>query len=192
MAFSRCASSVSLSVCAFIVTLSLAGCSKQQNAEQALDKALSDAGQKRGGVFPLGGTVTIDGQVPKFEFPNQRLYVVLNDVKAPDAPVANRRRVACDPGGNFSFRTYTQGDGVPAGTYVVTFAVLRDVRKHGLEGPDGLNNLYNDPEKNANNAEFKIEHQAPGKSDYRFNLAVAGQAAVSEPGKFALTGLKGR
>jgi hypothetical protein len=192
MAFSRCARAPWLRVGLSLGLLSLVGCSRQESAEQALNKALIDAGQTRVEVFPLGGSVTIDGGAPMFAKGRQRVYVMLNDLKAPEAPMHERRYAVCDSNGQFTFQTYVRGDGVAAGNYVVTFAVLHDTRKSGVVGPDGLKNLYNDPEKNARIPEFKIEHKAPGKSDYLFNLAVAGETAVSQPGKFALTGIKDR
>ncbi|HUE15288.1 MAG TPA: hypothetical protein VMR25_14050, partial [Planctomycetaceae bacterium] len=61
--------------------------------------------------------------------------------------------------------------------------------KGDLQGPDGFKNLYNDPEKNAKVPEFKIDQQAPGKSDYKFDLKLAGQQEA-EPGPKALTTIK--
>jgi hypothetical protein len=63
------------------------------------------------------------------------------------------------------------------GKYVLTFALLKQKGKFGLVGPDRLNNLYNDPDKNATVEGFTIDHQAPGKSDYVFDLKVAGKDA---------------
>lgn len=65
------------------------------------------------------------------------------------------------------------GDGVKTGTYVVTFAQPKLVGER-RRGPDALENLYNDPDKNAQVPEFKIDHQAPEKKDYVFDLKVAG------------------
>ena len=45
-------------------------------------------------------------------------------------------------------------------------------------GPDGLKNLYSDPEKNKNEKEFNIEVAEPGKGDYEFNLSIAGKEGV--------------
>ncbi len=86
------------------------------------------------------------------------------------------------------FSSYGIGDGVPPATYVVVFAVLTDKKKHGYVGPDELKNLYNDPEKNEKIPEFKIDHKAPGKTDYDFNLKVAGNENPT-PGPKALTSI---
>ncbi len=90
--------------------------------------------------------------------------------------------------GEFSFAKYKPGDGIVAGDYVIVFAQLMLNRSDGIyQGPDALTNLYNDPDKNGTNPEFSIKHEAPGKSNYVFNLAVAGQEAVSEPGPRSVT-----
>ena len=93
-----------------------------------------------------------------------------------------------DSDGFFRFSSYGIGDGEPAGTYVIVFAALTDKKKHGYVGPDELKNLYNDPEKNEKIPEFKIDHKAPGKADYEFNLKVAGSEKQT-PGSQALTSI---
>ena len=70
--------------------------------------------------------------------------------------------------GTFAFRTYGDRDGVPAGNYVLTFTQLVDRGKRGYFGPDGLKNLYNDPDK----SEFSIAHAKGGRSDYVFDLKI--------------------
>src|ERR1700691_4033228 len=77
--------------------------------------------------------------------------------------------------GEFSFQSYVAHDGVEPGTYIVTFAKLRK-RDSSLVGPDGFQNLYNDAERNQQQyPELKIEHHAPGKKDYIFDLKIAGR-----------------
>ena len=97
--------------------------------------------------------------------------------------------IACGKDGRFSFYTYTTGDGVHVGSYVVLFAELRSNRERGLLGPDGLNNLYNDPDKNAQNKEFVVSVESPGKTDYEFNLQVAGKEPGT-PGPHAVTEIR--
>jgi hypothetical protein len=53
--------------------------------------------------------------------------------------------------------------------------------------PDELKNLYNDPEKNKNDPAFLFEVQPPGRTDYQFDLAVAGKDPVKTPGSYAVT-----
>jgi hypothetical protein len=97
----------------------------------------------------------------------------VSDLSKPDLAIGNRPTARCDEQGKFSFLTYKEGDGVAGPrTYVVAFA-LQQRDKGALVGPDQLENRYNDPDKNAKNPEFVIEHKAPGKTDYEFNLKVS-------------------
>jgi hypothetical protein len=73
------------------------------------------------------------------------------------------------------------------GIYVLTFAQLQPNGTRYV-GPDALRNLYNDPDTNAEIAEFKIDHKAPGKKDYAFDLKLDNSAAV-EPGPHAIKSL---
>ena len=77
--------------------------------------------------------------------------------------------------------------GIPPGKYVLLFAGLQRNRKKGWAGPDALKNLYNDPEVNGKKEQFTIDHQAPGKTNYSFNLNVAGETPVATAGPKALT-----
>ncbi len=70
----------------------------------------------------------------------------------------------------------------------MTFGVFEHRAKFGFIPPDKLHNLYSDPDANAKLREFVIDHKAPGKTDYHFNLEVAGKGPV-EPGPHALNGL---
>jgi hypothetical protein len=79
--------------------------------------------------------------------------------------------------GSFEFSTYAQGDGAPEGSYVVLFVALKHSllgRQQGYHEPDALQNRYNDPDKNAANPEFKVDVKPPGKTDYNFDLKLAG------------------
>ena len=58
-------------------------------------------------------------------------------------------------------------------------------------GPDGLKNLYNDPQKNRNEKEFVVEVQSPGKTDYEFALSVAGKDPVPRASEYAVTRMRG-
>lgn len=162
------------------------GCGGGPSADQALAVRLKQEKITRQEVFPLAGHVTIDGHPPGSD--TNVVVLVLNDTKSPQVPVDKRPRITCTPAGEFSFTTYLGDDGFPAGDYVVTFAMLADT-KRGLLGPDQLKNLYNDPEKNKSIAEFHIDHKAPGRKDYAFDLKLAGKEPVEPPGQFALTGL---
>ena len=162
------------------------GCNGTNSGNESLEALLKQSGETRASLYPLAGKVTIDGEPPHFVRP-ERLIVMLNDPTNPD--LSKRPCRQCDDEGEFAFGTYTKGDGLPAGKFIVTFAVLR-VTARGLIGPDQLKNLYNDPDKNAKIPEFNIVHQAPGKKDYVFDLKIAGQEAVETPGPNALTELR--
>jgi hypothetical protein len=162
------------------------GCSGQ-TASTALDNSLANAKMVREKVYPLAGQVTVDGQPPQLE-KRDSLIVMLNEPGKLDIPSTQKRNMSVRRDGSFAFRTYGSDDGIPPGKYILTFAILRAKGKIGDIGPDKLNNLYNDPDKNSTIPEFVIDHQAPGKSDYRFNLDVAGKEGLTA-GPHALTEL---
>jgi hypothetical protein len=162
-------------VLAALTVAGAAGCGRQAS-EQAVDDALRKAGQSRKTVFPLAGKVTIDGTAQGKSDPlAPRITVMLFDQAKLDAPFDTVPRTTCKPNGEFAFSSYGQEDGVPAGKYVVAIVKLKFDKRKGHIGPDELKNLYNDPEKNAQITEFKIDHQSPGKKDYAFELKVAGR-----------------
>jgi hypothetical protein len=160
------------------------GCKRTDN--ESVTAFLKQAGPNRPSVFPLAGKVTIDGQPPQFARP-LRLVVMLHDPLRPGFGPRHIRQ--CTDEGEFAFGTYTKQDGVPAGVYIVTFAVLK-VTPHGLIGPDQLKNLYNDPDKNAQVLEFKFAQEPPGKTDCVFDLKVANQTPVEAPGPNSVTELR--
>ena len=65
-------------------------------------------------------------------------------------------------------------------------------RNSMFKGPDELKNLYNDPDKNAEIPEFKIDLKPPGIKDAHFNLTVEGKEPVTTPGPHAITSLDTR
>ena|SRR5579862_4333451 len=159
------------------------GCGSR-TADVRLKGELKRTGRAMDIVFPLAGMVTIDDRPPQGE---GTLLVMLYDLSTPKKPLEDRPCVACDQEGRFAFGTYTLDDGVKSGTYVLVFAQLRQRGNHYF-GPDELNNLYNDPAKNAEVAEFKIDHKDPGKLDYAFDLKIAGREAA-QPGPNSLNSL---
>ena len=119
---------------------------------------------------------------------HEALVVMLNEPEKLGRATDDQEIRETTPSGDFCFSTYEPQDGVKPGKYILTFAILRERGKFGLIGPDKLNNLYNDPDKNSNIPEFTIDHKAPGKSDYSFNLELAGKEAAS-PGPRAITSI---
>jgi len=171
---------------AFTLLIVLAvGCSRQ-NADDSVNKILKETGQQRANVFPLAGKVTIDGHAPQTRPGGKRVIVILTDPAKPDAPVSSRPKTTCQPNGDFAFNMYGTGDGVVAGKYVVVLVELKFDKRKGNVGPDGLKNLYNDPDKNATVDGFVIDHKAPGKTDYVFNLEVEGHEPGT-PGPHSIT-----
>jgi hypothetical protein len=161
------------------------GCTSRQSPKQRLQKALLAAGQQKEAIFPLAGHVLVDGAPPDYD-PHSPVLVALIEPGKSAEPTAESRIVECDPEGHFSFSTYAQDDGVKPGRYVIAIARLRRTAPRSYAGPDQFHNRYNDPDKNAQDATFKIEHNSPGKSDYEFHLTIAGPEPIETPGPHAI------
>jgi len=182
----------------FVLVIALPGCTRQKTAKEAVDQWFkSNPEAKRFAVARFAGTVTIDGSPPERKS-DSRLFILLNDPQHLEKLPTRYMEVAED--GSFNFMTYLAGDGVPAGKYVVEFSQLSlprggTLRRGGgvariYRGPDGLKNLYNDPEKNKEIKEFVVDITEPGRDDYQFNLTVAGKQPAS-PGKYSATVVPG-
>jgi hypothetical protein len=176
-----------LSMVAVFAALGAVGCGGN-TANQAVDEVLKQSGKSRNEVFPLAGKITIDGHEPELR-PGARLFVMLHDRDSLDARKGPAFKTSCQPNGEFSFNTYLQGDGVPPGKYVITIAQLHQGFRQGYIGPDGLKNLYNDPEVNSKLPEFVIDHTRPGETNCSFDLQVVGRDAA-KPGSHAVTKLR--
>src|SRR4051794_35124208 len=79
----------------------------------ALVAAGCGSGEARKPVYPVRGSVFVDGQ------PAVRAQVVLHPLDDPD-PNAVRPSGDVGPDGTFVLHTYTADDGAPAGQYAVT------------------------------------------------------------------------
>ncbi len=167
-------------VCAFCLVT--AGCTKQQSTADRVKLAAESSGIKPVTVFPLAGTVTVDNQPAVLKSRKWVLVVMAYDTSKPDA-IANGPYVPVRADGSFAF----PDGGIPPGKYVLLFAALERSKKKGWVGPDALKNLYNDPDVNGKKEQFTINHQGPGKTDYSFNLSVAGENQTLQPGPKALT-----
>ncbi len=178
------------------------GCgSGRQSESQALDEYFkNNPKSKRESVAKFAGRVSVDGQPPAKD---TKLFVILNDPDHPQRPDKEppAHFTPCDAEGNFEFTTYLKGDGVAVGKYVVTFVELHTPKAQSgphpmgapnftkkYVGPDGLKNLYSDPQKNKGEATFLVDIQPPGKTDYDFNLSVAGKDG-GQPSEYAVTRL---
>jgi hypothetical protein len=168
--------------------LGAGGCSKSLSPNQRVEKELSQIGKSTVAVSPFAGKVLVDGQPAQGTAPNQKIIVVLFKRGQPNLRMNERPHAECNGRGEFAFTTYNSADGVEPGEYVVAIAQLFVRSKdNSCEGPDGLQNLYNDPDKNEKIPEFTISHSSPGKTDYAFDLKLAGQEPVSTPGPRAVT-----
>jgi hypothetical protein len=167
--------------------LGTAGCDRRQSAAERLEQAYESSGLKRVAVYPLAGKVSLDREAPALE-PASAILIVAYDASIPEAPAKRNAFVEIKRDGSFEF----PGGGLPPGKYVMLFAALEGNLKRGYQGPDRLKNLYNDPDVNANRPEFVIEHQAPGKTDYAFNLPLAGETPRADVGAKAFVGFDAR
>ena len=101
-------------------------------------------------------------------------------LKDPANPQSNGRYAVISRSGEFAFGAFGRDDGVKAGTYIATFTKLKRGQHKQYPGPDLFQNLYDDPDRNLKEyPELKIDHQPPGKTDYVFDLKIAGREAVA-------------
>jgi hypothetical protein len=168
-----------------VLGLVVVGCSGRQSPQQALDAQLKAANITKADLASFAGKVTIDGQTPEYKRA-QPLVVMLWDKSHPDKNTPPINSV-CQKDGSFEFSRYVKGDGVPPGSYVVLFGQFTSKGKMGLGQPDGLNNLYDDPDKNSQNKDLVLELAAPGKTNFLFNLEIAGKEPETTPGPHAVT-----
>jgi hypothetical protein len=174
---------VTLAVSASVLAITAIGCSHVATSEERLDAELKRSGMQRGELYPFAGQVSVDGQPLAAKSSHHALIVIAYDSSKPELSAKARPFVTVKPDGTFEF----PDGGLPPGSYVLTFAALQHNKKKGWHGPDQLKNLYNDPDVNAKKTEFKIEHHSPGRTDYLFDLPLAGQEAVAAPGPKAIT-----
>ncbi len=159
-----------------LAVLLVAGCSSGQTYDQAIDKALANAGKTRSAVYPLAGKITVDGVAPDLA---EAEWIVMT-LKDPANPKADGRMAVISRSGEFAFGAFGKDDGVRAGTYIATFTKLKRGQHKQYPGPDEFLNLYDDPDRNLKEyPELKIDHQPPGKKDYVFDLKIAGREAVA-------------
>lgn len=168
-----------------VLGLSAGGCNRVPSESEALKKSLEVNGRTEQSVAKFSGTVTIDAQPPTIDRLNP-LYVFAYDPKNPPKGRQLPFWTRCDKNGHFEFNTYSTGDGLPVGAYVVLFAQTKP------DGGDGLKNLYNDPDKNAKEERFQINLTSPGKTDWTFDLAVAGRDPNTTPGEHAIKADRGK
>ncbi|HEV3300997.1 MAG TPA: hypothetical protein VG055_15205 [Planctomycetaceae bacterium] len=167
-----------IAACAFVLS---AGCDRRPSTAERAKQAREEAHMSSVTVYPLAGKVTVDNQTPSFTSKRTAIVVMAYDASKPNVPTAEQPFVMARPDGSFEF----PDGGLPPGKYVMLFAAL-DLKKKNARAGDGLKNLFNDPEVNGKKPEFTINHEAPGKTDYAFNLNVAGETPPAQAGPKSL------
>ncbi len=165
-----------------IVAAMAGGCDSRPPARQAMKEQLAQMKGSVVDVAKFSGTVTIDGLAPLVS-PRHELVLILYSAKDAQPGRETIYETPCDKNGHFEFTRYSKGDGVPPGSYTVLFAELLPRRGQQFSGPDKLGNLYNDPDKSP----FHVDITPPGKTDWTFNLEVAGRDPIPQPGSHAVT-----
>lgn len=126
-----------------IVTACLLGCGSGVKAPP------EPAGyrDKIGAAIPLTGKVSLDGS------PSQK--VIVSAMNETNLPMYKQQKeigglatgAAVKPDGSFSFTTFENGDGLPAGNYIVLFRLpTRDERGKPDAKIEAFNNKYGNPE----------------------------------------------
>jgi hypothetical protein len=183
-------SRIYLVVAGLAVAAVVGGCGTKSDQERFDDAAKEIPGFHKETLGKFAGKVLVDGQAPKDER-GKRLFVVLIPADHLDQATDKKAQpihTSVGRNGNFEFMTYLTGDGVPVGKYVVTFAQFGKIAtgRGGMQpgantagsmygGADDLKGLYSDPDKNAKDDKFVVDIAAPGRSDYEFNLELAGR-----------------
>jgi hypothetical protein len=105
----------------------------------AIAVGCSPQGPSRIKTYPVTGQVFVDGQ------PAADLAVFFtSDSLDKDHPTYSTANTGAD--GKFEVSTYESGDGIPEGTYSVTFMWGQvNLLTMGYGGPDKLNDRYSDP-----------------------------------------------
>jgi hypothetical protein len=157
------------------------GCDSRPSTAERIKQAREESHLSSVTVFPLAGRVTVDSQPLSLKSKRAALVVMAYDASRPNAATIEQPFVMAREDGSFEF----SDGGLPPGKYVMLFAEL-DRKKKNTRLGDGLKNLYNDPDVNGKKPEFTINHEAPGKTDYAFNLNLAGETPPAQPGPKAL------
>jgi hypothetical protein len=167
-----------------IPVFGILGCGGSPRSDQRVKEQLAEMKASDAPVVKFSGKVTIDGQAPSVPA-RHVLVVILYSAKDMEPGHETINDAVCDKEGHFEFTRYSKGDGVPPGSYTVLFAELMHRRGSQFTGSDQLKNLYNDPDTSP----FHVEITAPGKTDWDFNLEVAGKDPILTPGPHAVTRL---
>jgi hypothetical protein len=113
----------------------------------AIAVGCSPQGPPRTPTYPVTGQVLVDGQ------PAADLAVFFTNVNGVDKNEPTYSTANTDADGRFKVSTYESGDGIPEGTYSVTFMWGQvNLMTMSYGGPDKLNGRYSD----AATSQFKV------------------------------------
>ncbi|UUO06471.1 hypothetical protein M4951_24385 [Blastopirellula sp. J2-11] len=94
-------------------------------------------------TIQVSGIVTVDGRPP-----GSPIVIECQNVGAADLEHPSVTQSLTSEDGRFALSTYVEGDGVPPGSYALTFYWGKlNQMSVGFSGPDRLKNRYNKPEK---------------------------------------------
>lgn len=153
--------------------LAMVGCGPTgMTPEEKLERLLDDIKT----TYPVKGEVTIDGAPQKDIW----VYLVPKGSKLPKGEQPAQRGLTKEDG-TFAITTYIEGDGAPAGDYVICIEKLR-YRQTGSSwvGPDQLGKKYSDPEK----SEFTVTVGGEPVVIPKIELSTAG-VVVEDAKKFS-------
>jgi hypothetical protein len=162
-----------------VLVAGVSGCGGGKTQER-MQQQLAETKGSNSPVAKFSGKVTIDGDVPPVPA-KYALVLMLYSDKDTQPGHETIYHTVCDKDGNFEFTRYSKGDGVPPGSYTVLFEELMPRRGSRFTGADQLKNLYNDPDTSP----FHVDISPPGKTDWGFNLEVAGKDPAT-PGPHAV------
>lgn len=153
-----------------LALLTLVGCGSGRMSDQdRLKLLIPNASQ----TTPVHGKLLVDGNPVQGIF----VYLIPKGSKMPtNVPPEHRALSKAD--GSFAITTYLDGDGAPAGEYVICLEWLTYRQsKDSWIGPDKFGNRYNDPDK----SEFAVtvDPKVEGFLDIEVSAAGADQAQPS-------------
>ena len=132
--------------------------------------ALVGCGESWVEVFPVSGTVKVDGQAP------QGAQIVLHPV-TPAGPDAVAPTGSVNADGSFAITSYTTGDGAPPGEYTATIQWYKFDEKLGGPGGNVLPPEYATPKTTP----IKVSVQAGGPTQLEA-ITIASAKTARRPG----------
>lgn len=110
------------------------------------------------------GVFLVDGQAPeKADPPHVHIGLYLLPKDAPATAEQGIPAATVGPGGKYELSTFSEGDGVPEGEYVICFESLTPTFGNYKIGPDKFLNNFSNPLRQAQKPEFvvKVEKGKP-------------------------------